>query len=517
MLTRLKKINSSQKIFTSLKVLTYPIDSNKQQLRILKKLIRKAQNTEFGKKYNFKEILDSTKPYEQFQQQVPIVDYNEIYKTWWYKTLEGQKNICWPGKIVYFALSSGTSDASSKYIPITDDMIKGNRKTMFRYLMTLWNYKKISYKSIGKGWLMLGGSTELQKTGHYYAGDWSGISAKKAPFWFSPFYKPGKKISQESDWNKKLQKIVLQAPKWDIGVLVGVPSWIQICIQMIIDHYKVPNIHVIWPNLCYFVHGGVSFEPYKKSFDKLLGKPITYIETYLASEGFIAYQSKQQSNNLKLVTNQNLFFEFIPFDDHNFNAEGTLLKGPTVHLLNSVEENKEYAIILSSVAGAWRYILGDTIRFVDKKKAEIIITGRIKHFLSLVGEHLSVDNMTRAVHLVGEELNTSFNEFTVYGGRYQNNFAHHWFLSCEDKGLSATSVQSLLDGYLKKMNDDYAVERVSALQDVFVTLISHSYFIEFLEKQGKLGSQNKFPRVLKGNSLRLWKIFLHEKGIETII
>jgi hypothetical protein len=297
----------------------------RQQMKVLKKLLKKARFTEFGQHFHFDKLLLGKHIGKNFQQAVPIFDYNKIYAEWWHKTLEGKPDVCWPGKIKYYALSSGTSESASKYIPITNDLLRGNRIVMIRQLLTLRTYEDIPVRSIGKGWLMIGGSTDLQKGPGYYAGDLSGISARKVPFWFSPFYKPGKKIARTRDWNRKIEEIVRQAPNWDIGFIVGVPAWIQICMEKIIERYQLHNIHEIWPNLGFFVHGGVSFEPYKKGFEKLLGKPITYIETYLASEGFIAYQDRQDERGLRLVTNQHLFLEFIPFNVENINAEGNIV------------------------------------------------------------------------------------------------------------------------------------------------------------------------------------------------
>ena len=195
------------------KALHIPAKSPKrQQIKVLKKLLKKARFTQFGQAYRFDEILLSKQPVETFQKNVPIYDYNKIYKEWWHKTLEGKPDVCWPGKIKYFALSSGTSEAASKYLPITADLMRGNRTIMIKQLFTLRTYHDISVKSIGKGWLMLGGSTDLQKGPGYYAGDLSGITARKQPFWFSPFYKPGKKIAKTKDWNKKIEAIVEQAP-----------------------------------------------------------------------------------------------------------------------------------------------------------------------------------------------------------------------------------------------------------------------------------------------------------------
>jgi hypothetical protein len=479
----------------------------RQQLRVLKKLLRKARFTEFGQQYHFDDILSSKHPGKKFQDLVPTFNYNSIYQKWWHKTIEGVPDVCWPGKIKYYALSSGTSEAASKFIPITNDLLRGNKIAMIKQLLSLRNYEDIPFASIGKGWLTLGGSTDLQKNSGYYSGDLSGITAKKAPIWFQPFYKPGKKIAKEKDWNKKLEDIVDKAPQWDIGFVVGVPAWIQMCIEMIVERYQLNNIHELWPNLAFFVHGGVSFEPYKKGFEKLLGKPLTYIETYLASEGFIAYQDKQFAKGMRLVTNEHIFMEFVPFDEKNFDSNGDMIANPEALMIHEVEEGKDYALLISTSAGTWRYLIGDTVRFIDIETCEIIITGRTKHFLSLVGEHLSVENMNKAIQLVSEEFNICIPEFTVAGVPYGNFFAHHWYLACNDV-VNEELLRIKIDEKLKELNDDYAVERKSALREVFLDVLPEDEFMAFMKVKGKVGGQHKFPRVLKGKMLEDWLRFL---------
>lgn len=479
-----------------------------QQLRALKKLLRKARFTEFGQEFHFDDILVSKHPGKKFQELVPTYNYSSIYKDWWHKTLEGVPDVCWPGKIKYYALSSGTSEAASKYIPVTNDLLRGNKVVMIKQLLSLRHYEHLPMGSIGKGWLTLGGSTDLQKkSAGYYAGDLSGITAKKAPFWFQPFYKPGRKIAKEKDWNKKLEDIVAKAPEWDIGFVVGVPAWIQMCMEMIIERYHLNNIHEMWPNLAFFVHGGVSFEPYKKGFEKLLGKPLIYIETYLASEGFIAYQDRPNTQGMKLVTNEHIFLEFVPFDEKNFDSNGDMIANPEALMIHEVEEGKDYALLISTSAGTWRYLIGDTVKFVDKEKCEIVITGRTKHYLSLVGEHLSVDNMNKAIQLAGEEMNICIPEFTVAGVPFGNFFAHHWYVACNDQ-VNAEQLRISIDTKLKELNDDYAVERNSALKTVLLDVLTEQQFMDFMTAKGKIGGQHKFPRVLKGKMLEDWQLFL---------
>lgn len=479
------------------------------QSKTLRKLVKRAQNTRFGEKYRFKEILNSKDIIRSFQEHVPIYDYKSIYREMWYRALNNETFVTWPGRVKYFALSSGTSESSSKHIPVTADMVKAIKKTSIRQIFSLANYDfpKEFYE---KGILMLGGSTHLQHNGTYFEGDLSGITTGNIPFWFQHFYKPGNRISKERDWNTKLDEIVKKAGNWDIGVIVGVPAWLQILLERIIEYYNVDTIHDVWPNLSIYVHGGVSFNPYKKGFEKLLARPLTYIETYLASEGFIAYQSRPNTEGMEMVLDNGLFFEFIPFNDDNFDVEGNLKKHAKTLLIDEVDEKTEYALLLSSVSGAWRYLIGDTIKFFDLKHNEIIITGRTKFFLNYCGEHLSQENMNRAVEIMSKKLNVDIREFTVAAIRYGSMFAHKWFIGTDD-ALDAETAAAEIDENLKKLNDDYRVERSAAIKEVFVEVLPVNYFYEYMEKNGKIGAQNKFPRVLKEAKLTEWETFLKTK------
>lgn len=490
-----------------------PNDARRQQVRVLKKLLKKARFTEFGQHYKFDEALFQKNPVPVFQKNVPIHDYNKIYEEWWQKTLQGVPDVAWPGKIKYYALSSGTSEAASKYIPVTKDLLRSNQINYIRQLISVFGYEEANKKALTRGFLMLGGATDLQKgEAGWYAGDLSGILAKKRPFWFQTFYKPGGRIAAIRDWNQKLTEIVEHAREWDIGYIVGVPAWCQMCMEMIIEHYKVKNIHEIWPNFGVFVHGGVAFEPYKKGFEKLLGRPIVYIENYLSSEGFIGFKTREHAKGMQLVLNNNIFFEFVPFDDKNFDADGKIVANPTVHMISEVEEGKEYALLMSTNAGAWRYLIGDTVKFVDMDKHEVVITGRTKHFLSLVGEHLSVENMNRAIQLVSEDLNICIPEYTVQGFPHDGFFAHKWYVATDDQ-VDADELRRRIDQHLRQLNDDYATERDSALKEVFLEVLPEDRFMRFMELKGKLGSQHKFPRVMKGKMLDDWNKFLESGSV----
>jgi hypothetical protein len=481
----------------------------KQQVKQLQKLLTKAQFTQFGMQFKFTELALMEDPIGAFQKTVPIYDYQSIFENWWYKALRGEKDVCWPGKIKYFALSSGTSDSSSKHIPVTKELIKAIHKgTMKQILSTKhFNFDNEQYETEV---LFVGGSTNLNYNGTYFSGDLSGITTGTQPRWFQNFTLPGPDIRSLSNWESKLQEIVDKARQWNVGFICGVPAWIQILFERIIKHYNVNTIHDIWPNLAIFVHGGVAIHPYKNSIEALCARPLIYMDTYMASEGFMAYQERpNEQQAMKLMTDNKLFFEFIEFNEENFDADGNVKPNARALNITEVKLDTDYALLISSCAGAWRYLIGDTIKFTDLKRCEIIITGRTKHFLSLCGEHLSVDNMNQAIRLVADEMKLAINEFCVVGTPYQGLFAHHWYIGA-DKTVNEQELKEKLDHHLSVLNDDYAVERKHALKEVIITVLPNQAFIDFLASKNKLGGQSKFPRVLKGKSLNEWLAFLNK-------
>lgn len=488
------------------------LDPIKAQTKELTKLLKRASSTAFGEYYNFDRILQSDDIFNAFRESVPIFDYNSMYKNWWFRALNGETFVSWPGKVKYFALSSGTSEASSKFIPITNNMLSSIKKASLRQILAATKYD-FPLDFYDKGFLMIGGSTHLQYNGTYYSGDLSGISAAKLPFWFEYFYKPGRKISKTTDWNTKLDEMVKKAPSWDIGVLVGVPSWVQILLERIIKEYNLNTIHDLWPSLSAYVHSGVAFAPYEKSFEKLFGKPVVYSESYLASEGYIAYQVDLNKRIMQLIVDNGIYYEFVPFNEANFDEDGNIRPNSKSLTLSEVEEGVDYALLLSTNAGSWRYLIGDMIRFVNKEKCEIIITGRTKQFLSLVGEHLSQDNMNQAVENISNELKVQINEFTVAGFREEKYFAHHWYLGCDEPIDKEVAIKKI-DEHLKVLNDDYRVEREEALSNLYIDILPTHVFYDFMEKTGKIGGATKFPRVLKGKRYDDWKDYISSMNLE---
>jgi hypothetical protein len=481
------------------------------QKKELVKLLRKSQFTAIGEHYKFSELLNSDDIQKSFEEVVPVHNYQSMYKRWWYRSLNGESYVTWPGKVKYFALSSGTSDASSKYIPITSDMLHGIKQVTLRQLIstTKFDFPLDFYE---KGILMIGGSTHLQYNGSYYEGDLSGITAANIPFWFQHFYRPGRRISRTVDWATKLDEMVKKAPSWDIGIIVGVPAWVQILMERIINEYNLTSIHDIWPNLSVYVHSGVSFKPYLKSFEKLVSKPLLYNESYLASEGFIAFQNGLNTKGMELVLDNGIYYEFVPFNSDNFDYDGNFNSKPQTLTIADIEENVDYAVLMTTNAGAWRYLLGDTIKFVDKNKSEIVITGRTSQFISICGEHLSQENMNRTIELLQDELDVEIKEFTVAGVHHGSLFAHNWFIGTDDT-LDSKLAAEVIDKHLKNLNDDYRVERMEAIQDVCVKVLPAHVFYDYMKISGKEGSANKFPRVLKNSRITEWETYLNNNNL----
>ena len=482
------------------------------QKQTLRQLMERARYTAFGKRYGFPGILDDSLDFiKDFRAQVPVHNYNSMHDEWWYRCMQEEENVTWPGKVKYFALSSGTSESASKHIPITQDMIRAINKTGFKQFCSMVNFNLPS-KTFQKGVLMLGGTTSLYEKGGYFEGDLSGIGVKNMPKWLSSLlYKPGQKISKQPAWEDRIEMIVARADKWDVATVCGVPAWVQIVMEKIIEHYGVETIHDVWPNFSAYIHGGVAFEPYRDSFNKLCSKPVSYLETYMASEGYFGFRNSPEREGIKLILNQGVFYEFIPFNTDNFDEDGNVKANAESLLIHEVDTDTNYAMMISTNAGAWRYIIGDVVRFTDVDEHEILIVGRTKQFLSLCGEHLSIDNMTKAIDIVAKKMNLEIHEFTVAGFKYENLFAHHWYIGCDNTSVDPERVKQLLDETLNQLNDDYAVERTSALKDIFVTILPNETFYKYMESIGKTGAQNKFPRVLKGQTYDKWANWLKEQ------
>ena len=481
------------------------------QREVLKELLNKAKDTEFGKHYEFNSILESEDILKTFSESVPYFDYNKINEEWWCRLQEGEDNVTWPGHPKYFALSSGTTGKSSKRIPVTDDMIASIKQAGINQVFSLSHFDFES-DFFEKEIMMLGSSTDLQKNKNHLEGEISGISASNIPFWFRSYYKPGEDIAKIEDWDERVQRIAENAENWDIGAISGIPSWIELMIEKVISHHNLNNIHEIWPNLQVYTSGGVAFKPYEKSFNALMGKPVTVIDTYLASEGFIAFQARPETDAMQLVTDNGIYFEFVPFKPEYINEDGSLVKDAPSVTLKDVKLNQDYVLIMSTVSGAWRYEIGDTIEFTDVERAEIKITGRTKFFLNTVGSQLSVNKMDDAMKQLEEQFSTKIPEYTICAKRCEDDeFYHCWYIGNEDN-LNAEEVADALDASLKDANKNYAVARSKALKGVKVELISPSVFYEWSGANKKKGGQVKMERVMNEEKFKEWEEFVNSQS-----
>ncbi|WP_339924329.1 GH3 auxin-responsive promoter family protein [uncultured Cyclobacterium sp.] len=478
----------------------------KDQAKVLSHLLETAKDTAFGKYYGFKNILDAGDISKVFQEKVPYHDYDKIYNEWWKKIRDGHEDITWPGINKYFAVSSGTT-SKSKYIPVTEEMIDAIRKTGIQQVVSLSKYD-LPPDFFERQIMMLGSSTALQSHDGFLEGEISGISASQIPFWFQSFYKPGPEISAIENWDDRIEEIAKNAKDWDIGSISGIPSWIELMMKRVIAYHGVSSIHEIWPNLSVYTPGGVAFEPHKKSFEKNLAHPLIYIDTYLASEGFLAFQNRPDTDAMALVLDNGIYFEFVPFEPENLDENGAVKADAKALTIGEVVENKDYILLISTVAGTWRYMIGDTIAFTNKEQAEIKITGRTKFFLNVVGSQLGVHQMDKAMEAVQEKFNLTVPEYTVAAIEENGEYLHRWYLGKDSGNADENSVKEFLDTFLRENNKNYNVARSKALKSIDVKIVSVNTFIAYNEKEKKKGGQVKFPRVMKAEPFGQWEDFV---------
>lgn len=488
-------------------LMTREPNAAKAQRAVLLQLLKRARHTAFGLKYGFSKILESPDPIRAYQESVPVHDYDALFNEWWNFLLKGHQNVTWPRGQQYFALSSGTT-SDKKYIPVTDDMITAIKKAGMQQVLSLKNFDLPS-DFFEKEILMLGSSTSLIEEEDHFEGEISGISAANIPGWFNSFYKPGTEIASIENWDEKVRRIAEEAPKWDIGSISGIPSWVELMLKEIITYNNLNNIHEIWPNLHVYTSGGVAFEPYRKSIEKLLARPLIYIDTYLASEGYLATQKRPDTTSMALIVNNGIFFEFVPFKEENIDDEGRVKQGIEVLTLEQAAENTEYVLLISTVSGAWRYMIGDTVIITDKKRSEIQISGRTKHYLNVVGEQLSVQKMNMAVQKLEHAFDLEIKEFVAATVMQNDEFTMQWVIGT-DKEIDTRKAAEIIDLELRENNKNYKVARSKALKGVEVEAIPVEQFYSWSEEFKKLGGQAKIPRVMKEEAFNEFKAYVHQ-------
>lgn len=485
-------------------------DPVEAQRSVLSNLLAKAEPTAFGKYYQFKKIVQESDPRDRFAVNVPYHSYDSMRERWWQKVIDGGEDITWPGKVRYFAVSSGTT-STKKHIPVTDDMLTSIRKAGMQQIKGVADFD-LPARFFETEILAFGSSTDLKKVNDHFEGEISGITVSQLPDFLEGIYRPGKDITSINDWDERVDALAKRSADWNIGAISGIPSWIELMLKRVIEYNKVRNIHEVWPDFMVFTSGGVAFEPYQKSFEKLCGKPITVIDTYLASEGYLATQIRKDTDAMALILDNGVYFEFVPFVPENMEDDGSVKQTARALKIEEVEEGVDYVLLISTVAGAWRYMIGDTVMFTDKKRAEIKISGRTKHFLNVVGSQLSVIQMNRALQEISEKHDINIKEFTVAAVMEEGDYLHRWYLGVEyKKDLNTEDLARELDEILKENNKNYKVARSKALKNVEVRVVPDSIFQQWTEETKQKGGQVKFAKVMKEKDFKEWEEFVEEK------
>ncbi len=455
------------------------------QDQIFQKLIKTGAKTAFGKDHGFGEIQS----YEDFKKQVPIRDYEQL-KPYLERVIHGEENVLWPGKPIYLAKTSGTT-SGVKYIPISKDSmpehIRAVRNALLNYIYETGNASFTDGKMI-----FLQGSPELQTKAGIFVGRLSGIVAHHVPKYLLKNRMPTDKTNRIEDWEAKVDAIVEETINEDMTLISGIPPWCQMYFDRLSEKAGGKKIKDIFPNFKLFVYGGVNYQPYRAKIEESIGFPIDSIETYPASEGFIAYQDSQKSNDLLLLADAGIFFEFIP-------TETYFDENPIRLQLKEVELNKNYALILNTNAGLWGYSLGDTIKFTSINPYKIVVTGRIKHFISAFGEHVIGEEVEQALMQFAQEEGVEIIEFTV--APQVNPPAgelpfHEWLIEFGKPPKDLAAFSKKVDIFLQQKNIYYAdLIKGKILQPLKIRVLKRNSFIDFMRQQGKLGGQNKVPRL----------------------
>jgi hypothetical protein len=458
------------------------------QREVLQDLVTSAQYTEFGRKHDFSHLFTV----KDFKQAVPIHEYDDL-KPYIQRIMEGEQNVLWNTPVYWFAKSSGTTSDKSKFIPVSDESLQDcHYKAAKDVLALYYNYHPDSELLTGKG-LVIGGSHNIHQVNdetHY--GDLSAVLLQNTPFWSQWIRTPELAIALMDEWETKIEKLAESTIQENVTSISGVPTWTLVLFKRILEITGKSCITEVWPNLELYMHGGVSFTPYREQFQKLMGKPVNYLEMYNASEGFFAAQDNPNEDGMLLFTDHGIFMEFMPLEEYGKDNPQTIG-------LPQVEIGKNYALIISTNGGLWRYLIGDTIQFTSLHPYRIKVSGRLKHYINAFGEEVIVDNTDRAVALASERTGAIVNDYTaapVYFGDNSNG-AHEWLIEFEKDPVSLDHFVYELDASLKSINSDYEAKRYKdiALRMPIVHKLQKGIFNAWLKSKGKLGGQHKVPRL----------------------
>ena len=461
---------------------------NEVQNELLHELIKKASKTETGKLYDFKTI----KSYNIFKSRVPLCNYDDIELNI-ERCRKGEQNIFWPSNIKWFAKSSGTTNSKSKFIPLSSEALEDCHYKAGKDMLSLYyNNNEDSQLLTGKS-LRLGGSNELYNKNDSYFGDLSSIIIQNLPFWAEFSSTPSNKTSLMPEWETKMKAIVAESISEKVTSLAGVPSWMLVLLQNVLKETKKKTISQVWPDAEVYFHGGVSFKPYRELYKGLFTKKdFRYYEIYNASEGFFGIQDHNQSDELLLMLDYGIFYEFIPI-------KGDKEDDSDIIPLSEVALNTNYSIVITTNGGLWRYKIGDTIQFTSLSPYRIQVTGRTKHFINVFGEELIIDNAEKALERVSAKTKSIISNYTA-GPIFMekdSQGAHEWIIEFEKEPENLNRFSSLLDEALQEENSDYEAKRYKnmTLHSLKVHKAKKGLFYEWLSKKGKLGGQHKVPRL----------------------
>ena len=462
----------------------YPIET---QENTLFNNLSKARNTEYGNLYKFNEI-DNLR---EFQSRVPLVTYEE-FEPYIEKARRGIADVSWEGKIKWFAKSSGTTNAKSKFIPISDVSLEDCHYSAGKMMFAIYLNNHPDTQIFKNKNLRLGGSSEIYQEYDTLFGDLSAILIDNLPFYAELRNSPNRQISLMSEWESKMKAISAAVIKEDIGCLTGVPSWMLVLLHKILEETGKEKLDEVWPMLEVFFHGGISFKPYKENYEELTHKKLNFYEIYNASEGFFAIQDRSDSKEMLLLLDNGIFFEFIPMD--KFGSAD-----PKVITLEDVEVGKNYAIVITTNDGLWRYIIGDTVKFTSTDPFRIVVTGRTKHFINAFGEELIIENAEEGIRKACEKTQAVIKEFTAAPIFMEGNKkgAHEWIIEFEKKPDNIEAFANILDESLQELNSDYEAKRYKnmTLNPLKLNIARENLFFDWMKSRGKLGGQNKVPRL----------------------
>ena len=460
---------------------------NEVQKDCLLSILEKAKNTEWGQRYKFEEI----KSYEEFKNRVPLQDYESL-KQDIFRLRNGDKNIMWPSEIKWFAKSSGTTNDKSKFIPVSEESLydchyKGGKDMLSIFCNWMPNTQVFTGKTI-----TMGGSSQMNpNVKGSYTGDLSAILISNLPFWITRQQAPGKDIVLMDEWEEKIEKMASQVISENITSVSGVPSWTQILFERVLDITKSSSLDEVWPNLELYMHGAVSFDPFRSRFQEMAPR-LNYLETYNASEGFFGIQYEKEVSDFLLMLDYGVFYEFIPQSEWEKDE-------PDVVSLSQVNIGEKYALVISTNAGLWRYQIGDTVEFTSIYPFRFRIVGRTKHYINVFGEELMIDNALKALSIACEKTGAEINEWTAAPSvlkKAQNGF-HEWLIEFEKSPENLDYFMELIDNALKSLNSDYEAKRHKDLVLGMPVLksVPKRTFYNWLKSKGKLGGQNKVPRL----------------------